>query len=536
MNRLLSIFLFLFLSSNYSVSQLTSSPKLVVGIVVDQMCYDYLYRFQDRFSSEGFLKLMRNGVNCRNTHFNYIPTYTAPGHASIYTGTTPSNHKVVANDWYDREKKRPVYCVEDSSFNKSPFNLKTVTITDQLKLTYPNSKVYSISLKDRSAILPGGHLSDGSFWYDEKEGHLISSIFYSNSMSTWLEDFNLKNYAKNAISKGWEPMFKESSYASWYKDSSIYEQSVFKSNGFPYNLKDKFTDKEGYKLFTYLPAANTMLTDFSIELINNQNLGKDQNTDFLCLSYSSTDILGHAFGPYSHEVEDMYIRLDLELARMTSFLEKNIGKDNFILFLTADHAVLPVPQMLVDLKLPGGYFQLNEFENQLRNEVKNQFNADFILKIINNNIYFDRALIEEKSIDYEKAMLFVKNKLLKINEVFHVFTSTELQKGLMNENLWGRMLVNGFDQKLCGDVLFILNPGYLSKKESSVESKKGTSHGSPFGYDTQVPLLFYGKNIKNKEVYRHIDITDIVPTLAPMLNIAQPATTTGQPILEVFEK
>jgi predicted AlkP superfamily pyrophosphatase or phosphodiesterase len=536
MHKLLSIFLVLLFYCNYSTSQYTKPPKLVVGIVVDQMCYDYLYRFQDRFSKDGFRKLMENGVNCRNTHFNYIPTYTAPGHASIYTGTTPSNHKVVANDWYDREKKRLVYCVEDSSFGKSPLNLKALTITDQLKLTYPSSKVYSISLKDRSAILPGGHLSDGSFWFDEKEGRLKTSLFYPNSMSTYLDAFNRKNYAKNAILKGWEPLFKEGSYAYWYKDSSNYEQSVFKSNQFPYILKDKFTDKEEYKLFTYLPAANTMLTDFSIELIENQKLGNDLNSDFLCLSYSSTDILGHAFGPYSHEVEDMYLRLDLELSRLLKYLEKKIGKDNFILFLTADHAVLPVPQMLVDLKLPGGYFQVNEFEDQLRNEVKSQFNFDFILKIINNNIYFDRALLEEKSIDYEKAMLFVKSKLLKINEVFHVYTSTELQKGLINENLWSNLMLNGFDQKLSGDVLFILNPGYLSKKEFTVESKKGTSHGSPFGYDTQVPLLFYGKNIKKKEVYRHIEITDIVPTLSPLLNISQPATTIGKPILEVLEK
>lgn len=514
-------------------SQIAKNPKLVVGIVVDQMCYDYLYRFQPRFGKDGFVKLMQEGVNCRNTHFNYIPTYTAPGHASIYTGTTPSNHKIIANDWFSRKRNETVYCVDDS-LGRSPYNLKALTITDQLKLTYPKTKIYTVSLKDRSAILPGGHLSDGSYWYDDKKGELTTNAYSNKSKIDWLTDFNNKKYVKKAIEVGWEPFYKNSTYASWYADSSVYEQSVFKSNSFPYVLKNKFSEKEENKLFTYLPAANTMLTDFSIDLIEKQQLGKDETADFLSLSYSSTDILGHAFGPYSHELEDMYLRLDLEIARLLIHLEKNIGKDNFVLFLTADHAVLPVPQMLVDLKLPGGYFYLNDLESKLRLDLKNRFNCDFIQKIINNNIYVDRLLIEKNNIDYEGALRFIKKEVEKWNHVFSVYTSTEIQNGLVVDNYWSKMISNGYDRELSGDVIFILNPGFLSKKVVSDEEKKGTSHGSPFGYDTQVPLLFYGKNIKPKEIYRHIDIIDIVPTLAPMLNISQPSTTTGQPILEIL--
>ena len=534
MNRLLFFFLFLFLFSNNSISQLTKPPKLVLGIVVDQMCYDYLYRFQSRFGKDGFLKLMQKGVNCRNSHFNYIPTYTAPGHASIYTGTTPSNHKIIANDWFSRKSNKVVYCVEDS-ISKSPFNLKALTITDQLKLTYPNAKVYSVSLKDRSAILPGGHLSDGSYWYDDKIGELVTNSSCSKSKINWLADFNYQKYVKKAIVGGWEPLFKTSTYASWYKDSSDYEQSVFKSNAFPYNFKGDFFEKEQNKLFTYLPAANSMLTDFSIELIKKQGLGNDETSDFLTLSYSSTDILGHAFGPYSHEVEDMYLRLDKDLARLMSYLEKNLGKDNFVLFLTADHAVLPVPQMLVDMKLPGGYFYVNALETKLKEEVLNYFKCDFVQKIINNNIYFDRDLIQKNGIDYNFALQFVKQKVEKWDHVFSVYTSNEIKNGLVEGNYWSKMITNGFDKDLSGDVIYILNPGFLSKKSEDEVDKKGTSHGSPFGYDTQVPLLFYGKNIKAKEVYKRIEIIDIVPTLAPMLNISQPATTTGQPILEILE-
>lgn len=533
MKNSIKLFLVFSLVINFYFSQIAKSPKLIVGVIVDQMCYDYLYRFQPHFGKDGFKKLMQKGINCRNTHFNYIPTYTAPGHASIYTGTTPNNHKIVANDWFSRKRNEAVNCVDDS-LGKSPFNLKALTITDQLKLTYPNTKIYSVSLKDRSAILPGGHLSDGSFWYDDKKGEFVTNSYCNQNKVDWLTDFNNKKYVKRAIEGGWEPLYKYGNYASWYSDSSKYEQSVFKSNTFPYNLKNKFSDKEEYKLFTYLPAANTMLTDFSIDLIEKQQLGKDETADFLSLSYSSTDILGHAFGPYSYELEDMYLRLDLEVARLISHLEKNIGKDNFVLFLTADHAVLPVPQMLVDLNLPGGYFYLNDLESKLRQDLISRFNCDFIQKIMNNNIYLNRLLIDKNHLDYELVLQFVKKEVEKWNNVFSVYTSTEIQKGLVIDNYWSKMISNGYDRELSGDVIYILNPGFLSKKVESEVEKKGTSHGSPFGYDTQVPLLFYGKNIKPKEIYRHIDIIDIVPTLAPMLNISQPSTTTGQPILEIF--
>lgn len=529
MNKVIFFLFLIFLTTTFS--QNSKPPKLVVGVVVDQMCYDYLYRFQSRFSNSGFKKLMSEGVNCRNTHYNYVPTYTAPGHASIYTGTTPSNHKIVANDWYSRELKREVYCVEDTN-GKSPFNLKVLTITDQLKLTYPNSLVYSISIKDRSAILPGGHLSDGTFWYDDKTGKIISSNYFSIKRLSWLDDFNNRNYIQSSIEKGWVPLNNKGSYANWYLDSSSYEQSVFKSNHFPYVLKGKFSTKEEYKIFTYLPDANTMLTDLSIELINKQQIGKDETPDFLTISYSSTDILGHAFGPYSHEIEDMYVRLDLEISRLLNTLETKFGKDNFVLFLSADHAVLPVPQMLVDLKLPGGYFELDRIETKLRKAIDSIYHCDFISKIMNNNIYFDYDKMQKNNVEVLKAQQYVKGIVEKWDPVFSVYTSEELKTGNIRNDLWGNMVSNGFDKDLSGDVIFLLDPGFLSKKHVSEESKKGTSHGSPFGYDTQVPLLFYGKNVKHREIFRKIDIIDIVPTLVPILNIAQPSTVTGNPILE----
>jgi hypothetical protein len=222
------------------------------------------------------------------------------------------------------------------------------------------------------------------------------------------------------------------------------------------------------------------------------------------------------------------------LARLIFYLEKKIGKDNFVLFLTADHAVLPVPQMLVDLKLPGGYFYLNDLESKLRQDLISRFNCDFIQKIMNNNIYLNRLLIDKNNLDYDLVLQFVKKEVEKWKNVFSVYTSTEIQKGLVIDDYWSKMITNGFDKDLSGDIIYILNPGFLYKKSEDEADKKGTSHGSPFGYDTQVPLLFYGKNIKPKQIYRHIDIVDIAPTLAPILNISQPSSVTGYPIYELL--
>jgi predicted AlkP superfamily pyrophosphatase or phosphodiesterase len=522
-----------------------AKPKLVVGVVVDQMCYEYLYRYQSRFSKNGFTKLMKNGTHCRNTQYNYVPTYTGPGHASIYTGTTPSNHGIVGNDWYNRSLGREVNCVEDTSVFSvgttsnegkcSPQFLKAHTITDQLKLTYSDSKVISMSIKNRGAILPGGHLSDGSYWFDYASGSFVTSSFYTDKLPSWVESFNALKFPDHYLKQTWNTMYPLETYTASGPDDSPYEHTLGSKTTptFPYELANLKGSKSGYDLFTYTPFSNTYLTDFALKALESEKLGQQKSTDFLCISYSTPDIAGHAFGPYSVEIEDMYLRLDVEIARLLSALEKQVGKGNFVFFITADHAVVPVPQYLVDKQLPGGYIFNNPRMAELRKSVVTKFGVDFILLNENNNIYFDRKLMKQSNIEAELAQLFVKNEIRSWEGVKRVFTATELENGA-TDNEWMDMVRLGYRYEESGDVLYLLEPGYLPKAAPNEKTHKGTSHGSSFNYDTHVPLIWYGANIPKQEVIRRTHITDISATLTHILQLQKPNATTGEPILELF--
>lgn len=536
----------LLLGSMFNLNaQSVKAPKIVVGIVIDQMCYDYLYRFNHVFTTGGFNRLMNKGTNCRNTQYNYVPTYTAPGHASIYTGTMPSNHGIIGNDWYNRSKKMSFTSVYDERYKTigsatggqaSPMNLLTYTITDQLKMAWPQSKVISISIKDRGAILPGGHLSDGTFWYDYNSGDFVTSSFYGkDQLPKWVESFNSRfDPAKDL--RPWRLLLPQSTYK--LADESPYEVvlSGKTSATFPYDFPAMIeAGANANSLFTISPQANEKLTDLAISALENEDLGKDQFTDFLCISYSTPDIAGHAFGPYSREMEDMYARLDRELQRLFSSLETRFGKDNFILFLTADHAVVPVPEMLVKMNLPGGYFFTNDRLQVLRDDFIMAYNADLLEFEINQNIYLDLKKIDSLHLDVDQVAEFTANELQKWPEIKTVLTKKQLMSGAPRTDYWGELLQNGFDRQRSGEVIFLLQPGYLSKEEDLPVAHLGTSHGSAFNYDTHVPLLWYGKGIpQGLDLYSPIQITDISATLVHMLNLQRPGSMTGAPILPIL--
>lgn len=522
------------------------SPKLMVGIVVDQMCYEYLYRFRDHYTEGGFKRLMNEGTNCRTTHYNYVPTYTGPGHASIYTGTTPSNHGIVANDWLDRVANSTVNCVEDQTVQTvgsdskkgmfSPARLKVNTITDQLKLERPASKVIAVSIKNRGAILPGGHLSDGTYWFDSKSGDFITSTFYKQELPQWVADFNKKNLPEKSMKQVWNTFFPIERYVESGPDNSPYEHLLPGKTEpvFPYDLSKMSTKETAYDLFTCTPFANTFLTDFAIQALHAEKMGQNGATDMLCISYSSTDIIGHEFGPQSKEIQDTYIRLDRELERLLNELDNTLGKGNYTLFLTADHAVVPVPQLLVDKKLAGGYVFLSEAVKQLKTDVTDTFGADLIVAEENLNIYLDRTLIRERGLKYDEVCRFVKEHIREWKGVKNVYTSGELQTG--SGDKWFEMIRSGYHYKESGDVIFSLESGHLPKSKDTDKARKGTSHGSPYAYDTQVPLLFFGHSIPQQELFRVVEITDIAPTIAHILDISFSHAANGKPIVELFQK
>lgn len=539
-------------------AQQKKSPKLVVGIVVDQMCYEYLYRFYDKLGNNGFKLMMNRGTNCRNMHYNYVPTFTGPGHSSIYTGTTPSNHGIVANDWYRRSTGTIENCVADSTVHTigstskngqySPFNLKANTITDQLKLTYSDSKVISVSIKERGAILPGGHLSDGTYWFDYETGNFITSSFYKDKLPDWIVDFNALGYPDESLKKTWNTYYPIEEYTESGPDNSPYEYPIGNTTEpvFPYDLTDIIIDRDQfsteaeylynkYLIFTTSPFANTHLTNLAMKAIESEEMGKDDQTDMLTMSFSSTDIVGHYFGPYAVELEDMYIRLDMEIARLIKYLNKNVGKNEFTIFLTADHAVVPVPQYMLDNELPGGYLFTNELMEDLRASVVETYGTDVISELNNNNIYLNRPEISRLGLNLSEVAAYVATEVKQWDHVKRVYTEDELYTSASDDE-WMDMVRRGHYNVESGDLIFILQPGYLPKSKDQKEARMGTTHGSQFNYDTQVPLLWYGKNIPNQEIHRNLNIPDISATLTQLLYLQSPNALTGKPILEILEK
>lgn len=529
---------------SHAASAQQQKPQLVVGIVVDQMCYEYLYRYQARFGTNGFTKLMQQGTHCRNTQYNYVPTFTGPGHAAIYTGATPADHGIVANEWYDRTSRSEVNCVGDPNAKTvgsesadgmcSPHRMIANTVTDQLKLTDPQAKVVSVSIKNRGAILPGGHLSDGSYWFDYSCGRMITSSFFQNELPLWVQQFNAQQFPEKFMQQTWNTLYPIQTYTASGPDDSPYEHLLAgkTSPTFPYDLSNVATKK--WDVFSYTPFANTFLTDFALQALSVEKLGQTPgHTDFLAISYSTPDIAGHAFGPYSVEIEDMYLRLDREIARLIKELEQQVGKDNFVLFLTADHAVVPVPQYLVDHKLPGGYLFYDAMKDSIRQVSQRQFGCDLLLAIDNNNVYLDWDLMRINKLHADDVTQAFCEILRNWPGVKRVFTAKELEQGT-SDDVWYDMVRKGYKHGLSGDLIFLSEPGYLPKSKPSETTHRGTSHGSAFNYDTHVPLIWYGKDIPKQEIFRRINITDIAATLTHILQVQKPNATTGEPITELF--
>ena len=523
-------------------------PKLVVGITIDQMRQEYLYRYYAKFGNDGFKRLMNGGFVLKNAHYNYTPTYTGPGHASVYTGTTPAIHGIIGNDFYDKDLKRLVNCVEDTTQRPvgnpkgagrvSPALLLSTTITDELKLsTQKKAKVVSVSIKDRGAVLPGGHMADGAFWYDKSTGKFMTSTFYMNALPAWVNQFNSLNLADQYLSQEWKPLLPLDQYTESGPDESPYEK---KFNGkpkstFPYNLAALRGGNDNFELLTYTPFANEYLTEFAKAGLVGEKLGTDAITDFLCISYSSTDVLGHHMGPRSVEVEDMYLRLDRSIADLLKKLDEAVGVNNYLVFVTADHAVSEVPQYLRDSKIPAGYFNDGYAVATLNDFLNSYFPGQHVIaNASNDQVFLDQDAFQgapkTSGLDMFIVAELIGKFMMTQPGVANYFTEAQIRQGRYDEEGVKGMVIRGFHPKRSGDVAIILEPGWL---ESG--SIQGTTHGSPYSYDTHIPIVFYGKGIKKGSTVRKYPITSIAPTLSMLLNITIPSGCTGIPVEELFE-
>jgi len=529
----------LFLVCAFAIqSQAQQRPKLVVGIVVDQMKMEYLYRFSDDYSSKGFKRLMDKGFTFYNMNYNYVPTFTAPGHASIYTGTTPAVHGIMGNDWYIRSTGKSMYCTDDANAKTlvagsekegamSPKNLLSTTITDELRMaTNFKGKVIGMSMKDRGAILPAGHFANWAFWYS-KTGEFISSTFYGDKMPDWVTQFNSEKRYMKYIDKGWNLLRPADTYNESLPDQNTYEESIDKNVPpvFPYDLKKIYKDR-GADIMRSTPFANDLLAELAIKAVESESLGKDDITDFLTVSFSSTDYIGHIYGPRSMEIQDTYLRLDLTIADFLDKLDATVGKDNYLLFLTADHAAAENPIYMKDRKYDVTNISSKNMVKDIEKFSTDTFGVNLLLNYSNFNVYLNRNLVKEKGLDMIKVKQSFKEYLMALNQVKRVYTDDEILAGT-TEDYYLKFVSKGFDPQQNGDLVIINKPGYMEYPET------GTTHGTPNSYDTNVPLLFYGWHVPvGGESYKKEYITEIAPTLSKMLKI----TFTNGTECEVLEE
>lgn len=517
-------------------------PKLVVGIVVDQMRQDYIYRYWNKFGNGGFKKIINEGYFYRNAQYNYVPTFTGPGHASIYTGTSPATHGIIANDWFVKETGKVTYCTDDDKVKSvgteskaglmSPKNLLVTTIGDELKLnTNQQAKVFAISLKDRSSILPAGHSANGAFWFDGSNGKFISSTHYMTQLPTWANDFNAMKLANKYLLMGWNTLYPLTNYTESIADNNNYEAAPNKKDTaiFPYDYK-KQLDKNNYEIIKATPYGNTITKDLALACLKAEQLGKGKQTDLLCISFSSTDYVGHSYGPRSVEIEDVYLRLDKDIEELINTLNTSIGKDNYVVFLTADHGACDVPAHLMDLKIPGGYINNEELTKTVRTFCQNQFGDSLISSLTNQQLFLNETKMIEMKLNKFSVEHTLANFMLSIKGVAEAYPSEVLKYENYSDGSFKYLIQKGYNHIRSGNVAFSYNPAWMEYHS------KGTTHGASYSYDTHVPLLFYGANIPKGFSVKKVNIVDIAPTIATMLHISFPNGTTGKPLEEVILK
>ena len=524
-------------TETYYAAESNSRPKLVVGIVVDQMRYDYLTRFESKFGDGGFKRMMSEGFNCKNHHFNYVPTYTGPGHASIYTGTTPKYHGIVGNNFYDKDTKDMVYCAGDDNVNSvgttddagkmSPHRMQTTTFGDENRLfTQMRGKTIGVSLKDRGAILPAGHTANAAYWFHGRdEGSWVSSSFYMNELPQWVKDFNTSETAESYL-KDWNTYYDIKTYTESGVDENTFEGG-FKGKDkatFPYDLKALSKDNRGFDILKATPYGNSLTADFAMAAIKAENLGVDNITDVLAVSFSATDYVGHNFGVNSKEIEDTYIRLDKDLERFFEYLDATVGKGEYTVFLTSDHGAVDVPSYLASVKIPAGYVDNKDRKEKFNTFLKTTYGTKAIVENISNNqIFLDRAKVKELGLNLIDVQNAIAMEQLGYKNVTKVYTSTTMSSTSFSTGI-EELLQNGFNQKRSGDVILVNDAAFISY------GRTGSTHGSGLNYDTHVPLLFFGKGIKHGETFDKTVIPDIAPTISALLGISFPNGATGKPL------
>lgn len=518
-----------------SASMTFQRPRLVVGIVIDQMRWDYLYRYQQRYTEGGFKRLLTEGYSCENTRLPYIPSVTAIGHTCIYTGSVPTIHGIAGNNFYKDGKK--VYCTDDPSVRPvgttaksaqmSPCNLWVTTIGDEMKLaTNGRSRVVGVSLKDRASILPAGQNPDGAFWFDDQTGNFVTSSYYMDKLPEWVVNFNKEKHAAKYLSSRWQTLYPEDSYTESTADATDYEDGIKPGEKalLPLDLPALYK-KYGYETIRRTPFGNSLTFDMARAAIKGEHLGEDNETDLLAVSCSSTDYIGHQVGTNAIETEDTYLRLDRDLASFLNYLDKNVGKGNYLLFLTADHGAMNNARYLQDRRIPAGSWSGDEAADSLNKRLSEAFATDakLVREVMNYQVYFDTDKIRELHLDYSSIKQCAVEALLSDSRILYACDMEKTTVSPLPDDV-KRRTINGYCHGRSGDVQIVLKSGFYA------HGMKGTDHGTWSPYDTHIPLLFMGWNISHGSTTRETEMTDIAATVAALLHVQAPNGCVGKPI------
>src|SRR5215475_5651390 len=519
----------------------TKPVRLVVGIVIDQFRYDYLTRFRDQFGEGGFKRLMNGGAVFTNANYTHAPTVTACGHATFMSGATPAMSGIIGNEWVDRESGKRVTSVTDGKVKllggregaagMSPSRMLGSTVGDELKLASGGqAKVIGVSLKDRSAILPAGKHPNGAYWYDLGTGNLVSSTYYFSDLPDWVKKFNKEMRPDRFFGKRWERLLPESAYQRSTADDMPYEKFEA-GNKFPYTVTggDEIPGLRFYAQFQYTPFANDYLVDFAKAAIEGEQLGADDVTDLLTISFSANDLVGHAYGPYSQEVQDITLRTDRALAELFNYLDRKIGFDHVVIALTADHGVAPVPAHAQQFGL-GGIIEPKTVTEAVENALNKSFGEEKLtLPIVNANIYFDEAVIERRKVAVEDVERVACQAVTKVAGVAECFTRSQILSGRLPQTKIARSVANGFHPQRNGNLVVVPQPFFFIGEGIT------TTHSTPYSYDTHVPVIFYGAGIAAGNYYEASSPADIAPTLSALLKIEIPSNSVGRILSEVLK-
>ena len=522
-------------SAQQSNAAAIERPKLVVGIVVDQMRWDYLYRYQKRYTDGGFKRLLGEGFSCENTMIPYVPSVTAIGHTCIYTGSVPSIHGIAGNNFVKDGKK--VYCTDDDSVKPvgttsvaalmSPRNLWVSTIGDEMKIaSNGRAKVVGVALKDRASILPAGHNPNGAFWFDDQTGCFITSSYYMDRLPKWVEAFNDKRLPEQYLSQKWNTLYPKNTYTESTTDENEYENGIREGvkATLPLNLPELYK-KYGYGIIRNTPFGNSLTLDMAKAAIDGEQLGADDETDLLAVSCSSTDYIGHQVGTHAIETEDTYLRLDKAIADFLAYLDSKVGKGNYLVFLSADHGAMNNAAFLQDRRIPAGSWDASATAKKLNHVLAKEYPeaGEIVKTVMNYQVFFNRDVIKSKQLDFDNIKQTVINQLKEDTSVLYACDMAKASTESIPEEVKFR-IINGYNRERSGDVVIILKPNFYA------HGMKGTDHGAWNSYDTHIPLVFMGWGIKHGATTKQTFMTDIAPTIAAMLHVQAPNGCVGKAI------